>query len=136
MSTIENAARPIRRNRVPLNKAKYKDLINTIKVQEIKVFGPRVLILRDDPIAESAGGIIIPDTAQKKEPMGTIVLLGQGYAEASVKLFAEGVLIGDRLVTNQYDAKEFKIDTVDHGFVLCDVVHVGNLYLGYGKKKK
>jgi len=120
---------------VPFNKTKFEDVLNTIKVQGIMVYGPRVMILRDDPVAQSAGGIIIPDTAQKTLPMGTVVLLGQGYDEEGEKLYAEGVQVSHRVVTNQYDAKEFDIDTVQHGIVKCDVVHVGNLYLGYKNKE-
>lgn len=120
---------------MPFNHDKFKDVLNTIEAQGIMVYGPRVMILRDDPVAESTGGIIIPETAQRALPMGTVVLLGQGYDEEGEKLYAEGVQVGHRVVTNQYDAKEFDIDTLANGVVRCDVVHVGNLYLGYKNKE-
>lgn len=120
---------------MPFNKQKFDDVLRTIEVQKITVYGPRVMILRDDPISETKGGIAIPEMAQSRQPMGTVVLLGQGYHTESERLYAEGVDIGDRVVTNQYDGKEFAIDTAKHGVLPCDVVHVGNLYLGYKNKE-
>ena len=49
----------------------------------------RVVVERIDPEAKSAGGIIIPDTAQEKPSQGEIIAVGPGVTDAKV---------GDRVV--------------------------------------
>jgi len=119
---------------MPFNATKYKQVRAALKKQECVIYGPRVLIMRDDAKTETAGGLVIPDSAQRREPMGTVVMLGQGFTEESEKLYVSGVGVGDRVTMNQYDGKEFKISTAG-GIVLCDVAHIGNLYMGWKNKE-
>src|SRR5271167_4049003 len=44
----------------------------------------RVVVERIDPDAKSAGGIIIPDTAQEKPSQGEIIAVGPGGRDESV----------------------------------------------------
>ena len=54
----------------------------------------RVVVERIDPDAKSAGGIIIPDTAQEKPSQGEIIAVGPGGAAT----FKELLPIASRLL--------------------------------------
>lgn len=115
---------------MPFNRVKYNAVLRSITEQEIVVFGPRVLILRDDSEAETKGGLVIPDEAKVRKRKGTIVALGQGYAEAGEDEYVQGITVGYRVTFNAYDGIEHDIDT-DEGTVPVVAMHVGNLYLGW-----
>jgi co-chaperonin GroES (HSP10) len=56
----------------------------------------RVVVERIDPEAKSAGGIIIPDTAQEKPSQGEIIAVGPGGRDEVGKLIPIDLMIGDR----------------------------------------
>ena len=47
----------------------------------------RVVVERIDPDAKSAGGIIIPDTAQEKPSQGEIIAVGPGAEQRRSKSY-------------------------------------------------
>ncbi|MGO8917926.1 MAG: co-chaperone GroES [Stellaceae bacterium] len=73
----------------------------------------RVLIRRIDPEAKSAGGIIIPDTAQEKPMEGEVVAVGPGARDADGVLHALDVKSGDRVLFAKWSGSEFKLDGED-----------------------
>jgi chaperonin GroES len=52
----------------------------------------RVVVERIDAEAKSAGGIIIPDTAQEKPSQGEIIAVGPGGRDEAGKLFQYGLI--------------------------------------------
>src|SRR2546430_10025031 len=56
----------------------------------------RVLIRRVEPEAKTAGGILIPDTAQEKPMEGEVVAVGPGVRSADGQLHPLDVNTGDR----------------------------------------
>jgi len=58
----------------------------------------RVLIRLVEPVARSAGGILIPDTAQGKPMEGEVVAAGDGARDANGKLHSLDVRTGDRVL--------------------------------------
>ena len=70
----------------------------------------RVVVRRIESEAKSAGGIIIPDTAQEKPQEGEIVAVGPGARDESGKLVALDVKAGDRILFGKWSGTEVKID--------------------------
>ena len=73
----------------------------------------RVVVRRITAEHKSAGGIIIPDTAQEKPQQGEIVAVGPGGRDESGKLVPLDVKVGDRVLFGKWSGTEVKIDGQD-----------------------
>ena len=73
----------------------------------------RVVIERIDADAKSAGGIIIPDTAQEKPHQGTVIAVGPGGRDESGKLIPIDLKVGDHVLFGKWSGTEVKIDGQD-----------------------
>ena len=73
----------------------------------------RVLIRRVDAEAKTAGGIIIPDTAQEKPMEGEVVAVGPGSRDASGKLHPLDVKAGDRVLFGKWSGTEVRLGGED-----------------------
>jgi chaperonin GroES len=74
----------------------------------------RVVVERIDAEAKSAGGIIIPDTAQEKPSQGKIVAVGPGGRDEAGKLIPIDLKKGDRVLFGKWSGTEVKLDSVDY----------------------
>ncbi len=74
----------------------------------------RVVIERIDAEAKTAGGIIIPDTAQEKPQQGKVTAVGPGGRDESGKLIPVDVKVGDRILFGKWSGTEVKIDGVEY----------------------
>ena len=74
----------------------------------------RVVIERIDAEAKTAGGIIIPDTAQEKPQQGQVVAVGGGKRLEDGRLQPLGVKVGDKVIYGKWSGTEVKLDGVDH----------------------
>ena len=70
----------------------------------------RVVIRRLDQEDRTAGGIIIPDTAQEKPMQGEVAAVGPGSRSEDGKLSPLDVKPGDRILFGKYSGTEVKID--------------------------
>lgn len=78
---------------------------------KLKPLGDRVLVKRDDTADEqSAGGIIIPDTAKEKPQRGTVVAAGPGATKDDGKRAPMEVKEGDKVLFGKYSGTEVKLD--------------------------
>ena len=73
----------------------------------------RVLVRRVDPEGKTAGGIIIPDTAQEKPMEGEIVAVGPGARDDKGTVVPLDVKAGDRILFGKWSGSEIKVDGVD-----------------------
>src|SRR6187455_3832608 len=73
----------------------------------------RVVVERIDAEAKSAGGIIIPDTAQEKPSQGKVVAVGPGGRDEAGKLIPIDIKVGDRVLFGKWSGTEVKIDGQD-----------------------
>ena len=73
----------------------------------------RVVVERIDPEAKSAGGIIIPDTAQEKPSQGEIIAVGPGGRDEAGKLIPIDLKKGDRVLFGKWSGTEVKLDGED-----------------------
>ena len=74
----------------------------------------RVVIERIDPEAKTAGGIIIPDTAQEKPQQGKVIAIGPGGRDENGKLIPIDVKVGNRILFGKWSGTEVKIDGVEY----------------------
>jgi len=73
----------------------------------------RVVIERIDADTKSAGGILIPDSAQEKPSQGRIVAVGPGGRDEAGKLIPIDLKTGDRVLFSKWSGTEVKIDGKD-----------------------
>ena len=74
----------------------------------------RVVIERIDAESQTAGGIIIPDTAKEKPQEGKVVAVGPGGHDESGKLIPIDVKVGNRILFGKWSGTEVKIDGVEY----------------------
>jgi len=71
----------------------------------------RVLVKPDDANAVSAGGIIIPDNAQGRADMGTIIAAGPGDRNTMTgERMPLAVKVGDRVAFGRYAGSEITLN--------------------------
>ena len=70
----------------------------------------RVLVRRLDTEEKTAGGIIIPDTAQEKPQEGQIVAVGNGTKSEDGKVTPLDLKVGDIVLFGKWSGTEVKVD--------------------------
>ena len=70
----------------------------------------RVLLRRIEQEAKTAGGIIIPDTAQEKPMEGEIVAVGTGHVSDNGEVRPLDVQAGDHVIFSKWAGTEVSID--------------------------
>ena len=73
----------------------------------------RVAVRRIDSDERSAGGIIIPDTAQEKPSEGEVVAVGDGLRSEDGKVTPLDVKQGDRVLFGKWSGTEVTLDGDD-----------------------
>ena len=73
----------------------------------------RVVVRRIESEEKTAGGIIIPDTAQEKPQEGEIVSVGPGARNDRGELVPTELKAGDRVLFGKWSGTEVKIDGED-----------------------
>ena len=70
----------------------------------------RILIRRVSEDEQTAGGIIIPDTAKEKPQRGEVVATGNGRITDDGKTLPLEVKMGDRILFSKYAGTELKLE--------------------------
>lgn len=84
----------------------------------VKPLGDRVLVKIEESESKSAGGIIIPQTAQEKTQTGTVVSIGTDTEVIKVKA-------GDKVMYDKYAGTQIKLSGVEHLLVkMADVLAI------------
>lgn len=73
----------------------------------------RVVVKRIAEDSKTAGGIIIPDTAQEKPQEGEVVAVGPGARDEKGTRVALDVKAGDRVLFGKWSGTEVKVDGDD-----------------------
>jgi chaperonin GroES len=85
---------------------------------KVKPLADRVMVKLDKSEAKSAGGIIIPDTAQEKTQQGIVVEVGDD--KEVIKVAA-----GQKVMYDKYAGTQIKIDGVEHLILkMADIIAV------------
>ena len=70
----------------------------------------RVLVRRLEGETKTAGGVIIPDTAQEKPQEGEVVSVGSGARSEDGKITPLDVKKGDKILFGKWSGTEVKLD--------------------------
>ncbi len=70
----------------------------------------RVVVRRLEAEEKTAGGIIIPDTAQEKPMEGEVIAVGPGARDEAGKLVPLDVKAGNRILFGKWSGTEVKLD--------------------------
>ena len=73
----------------------------------------RVLVRRVEAEEKTAGGIIIPDTAQEKPQEGEVVSVGSGARAEDGSRIALDVSAGDRILFGKWSGSEVRLGGED-----------------------
>jgi chaperonin GroES len=74
----------------------------------------RVLVERIEEDTKSAGGIIIPDTAQEKPMQGIVKSVGPGARNEAGERLPMSVKEGDQVLFGKWSGTEVKLNGVDY----------------------
>ncbi len=96
----------------------------------------RVLVRRIDGEDKTAGGIIIPDTAQEKPMEGDVLAVGPGVRNEKGAYVALDVKVGDRVLFGKWSGTEVTVDGEELSIMKeSDIMGVVE-YVAKAKKKK
>ena len=76
----------------------------------VKPLDDRILVKQSDAEETTAGGIVLPDSAQEKPQRGKVVATGPGKMLDSGERGKMGVRKGDEIFYAKYGGTEIKID--------------------------
>jgi chaperonin GroES len=92
----------------------------TEKKIALKPLGNRVVAQRLEQEEPLKGGIIVPDTAKKKQETARVVAVGSGQTTKEGTLVPVPVSVGDLILMDKYAAQEVSIDDEDYVIVKAD----------------
>lgn len=94
----------------------------------------RVLVKRVQSEEKTAGGIIIPDSAQEKPMEGEVISVGTGNRDETGKLVPLDVKAGDRVLFGKWSGTEVKMDGTE--FLIMKESDIMGIIETTGSKKK
>ncbi|MEK9684022.1 MAG: co-chaperone GroES [Rhodospirillaceae bacterium] len=74
----------------------------------------RVLVEAAEAETKTAGGVILPDTAQEKPQEGKVVSTGPGARDGDGNIIKMDVKKGDRILYGKWSGTEVKLDGKDY----------------------
>ena len=85
---------------------------------KVKPLADRVMVKLEKNEAKTAGGIIIPDTAQEKTQQGVVIEVGDDKDVIKVS-------VGQKVMYDKYAGTQIKIDGVEHLIVkMADIIAI------------
>jgi chaperonin GroES len=87
---------------------------------KLKPLGNRVLAKRLEAQETVKGGIILPDSAKKKQETAKVVAVGPGKKDKDGKLIAMPVKVNDVILMDKYAGQEVTIDDEEYVIVRSD----------------
>jgi chaperonin GroES len=80
----------------------------------LKPLGNRVLVQRLEQEEKMKGGIILPDSAKKKQESAKVIAVGPGKRLDDGKIVPVPVNIGDTILMDKYSGQEVTIDDEEY----------------------
>lgn len=94
----------------------------TEKKLNLRPLGNRVVAQRQEKEETLKGGIILPDTAKKKQETAKVVAVGPGALTKDGKTLPMPVEVGDIILMDKYSAQEVTIDDEEYVIVKADEI--------------
>ena len=79
----------------------------------VKPLSDRIVVKPEPAEEKTASGIILPDTAQEKPQMGTVLATGPGKVSDSGDLVKMALKNGDKVLYGKYSGTEITVDGDD-----------------------
>ena len=79
----------------------------------VKPLSDRIVVKPEPAEERTASGIILPDTAQEKPQIGTILAVGPGKTSDTGDLVKMSLSKGDRVLYGKYSGTEIAVDGDD-----------------------
>jgi chaperonin GroES len=100
---------------------------------KFKPLHDRVLVKRVQSDEKTAGGIIIPDTAQEKPMEGEVLEVGSGARDETGKLLPLDVKKGDKILLGKWSGTEVKMNGEE--YLIMKESDIMGIITSGGKKK-
>ncbi len=81
--------------------------------KKINPMGNRVVVQREDA-KQTKGGILLPESAQKKPREGKVIAVGPGKIDDHGKLQRMDLKVGDKILFSSYGGTEYKVDEMEY----------------------
>lgn len=92
----------------------------TQKKLALRPLGNRVIAQRLEAQETMKGGIILPDSAKKKQESAKVVAVGDGKRLEDGKVLPISLKVGDIILMDKYSAQEVTIDDVEYVILKAD----------------
>ena len=92
-------------------------------MSNIRLLGDKILVKLTASSDRSAGGVYLPDRAQKKPQEGTVMFAGPGRLFDSGEHNELSVKVGDRVLFSKWGGDEVSIDGQDYTMLDEDQVY-------------
>ena len=87
---------------------------------KIKPLANRVLVQRLEAQDCAPGGIILPDSAKKKQETAKVIAVGPGAEDRDGKLIPMPVKVGDHILMDKYSGQELELDGEEYHILKAD----------------
>lgn len=87
-----------------------------------KPLGNRVLLKRLESQETLKGGIILPDTAKKKQEQAKVVAIGTGKKDKNDNLIPIPVKVGDVVLMEKYSGQEITLNDEEYVILRADEI--------------
>lgn len=88
--------------------------------QQLKPLGNRVLVRRLAAEEKLKGGIILPDSAKKKQEQAEVIALGSGKKDKNGQLIPMPVKVGDIILMEKYSGQEVTLNDNEYVILRAD----------------
>lgn len=85
----------------------------------LRPLGNRVLLKRLEA-KETIGGILLPETAKKKQEQAQVIAVGTGKKDANGQIIPIPVKVGDIVLMEKYSGQEIKLDDEEYIILKAD----------------
>lgn len=86
----------------------------------LKPLGNRILAKRLEAEEKMKGGIIVPDTAKKKQETAQVVAVGTGKKDKKGNAVPFPVKVGDKILMDKYSGQEVTIEGEEYIILRTD----------------
>ena len=89
---------------------------------QLRPLGFRVLVRRLETEEKLKGGILLPDTAKKKQEQAEVIALGTGKKDKNGNLIPIPVKVGDVILMEKYSGQEVTLNDQEYTILKADEI--------------
>ena len=89
---------------------------------QLKPLGNRVLAKRVEQETTLKGGLILPDSAKKKQEIAQVIACGPGILDKEGNLLPMPVKAGDKILLDKYSAQDIQFNDEDFIIIKADEI--------------